>query len=177
MLRQFQGDSPQLGRQVFVDESAVVTGRVKLGDDASVWPLVSIRGDLEWITIGARSNIQDNSCLHTTHKSEFNPEGAALTIGEDVTIGHSVTLHGCTIYNRVLVGMNALVLDRAVVHDDVMIGANSLVPPGKVLESGCLYLGSPVKRVRPLSEQELLFLKYSAQNYVKLKDAHMLERG
>lgn len=173
MIRSFQGDSPILGKDVFVDDSAVVTGRVELGDDASVWPLVSIRGDLEWIKIGTRTNIQDNSCLHTTHKSRFNPEGAPLTIGDDVTIGHSVTLHGCTIHDRVLIGMNSLVLDKAVVNSDVFVGAHSLVPPGKVLESGYLYMGSPVKQVRALTEKELEFLEYSAENYVNLKNKHM----
>jgi carbonic anhydrase/acetyltransferase-like protein (isoleucine patch superfamily) len=113
--------------------------------------------------------------LHVTHAGQFNPDGFALTIGDDVTVGHKVTLHGCRIGDRVLVGMGAIVLDGAVVEDEVIIGAGSLVPPGKTLESGYLYVGSPVKQARALSDKERAFFAYSAANYVKLKDQHLAE--
>ena len=173
MLRSFLGQEPVLGCRVFVDESAVVIGRVDLADEVSIWPCVSIRGDLMWIKIGSRSNIQDNSCLHTSRPSESNPEGCPLTIGEDVTVGHSVTLHGCTVNNRVLIGMGSVVLDAAIIESDVIIGAHSLVPPGKILESGFLYLGSPVKKIRALTKKEHDFLRVSATNYVNLKENYL----
>jgi len=175
VMKTFRGYTPQLGQRVWVDDSAVLIGDIELGDDSSVWPLVSIRGDIHQIRIGARTNIQDNSCLHITHASEFNPEGHPLIIGDDVTIGHMVMLHGCTIGNHVLVGMSSTILDGAVIEDQVLIGAGSLVPPGKRLESGYLYLGSPLKRVRALTDDELNYFNYSATNYMKLKDEYLAE--
>jgi carbonic anhydrase/acetyltransferase-like protein (isoleucine patch superfamily) len=172
-LKSFAGHQPTLGQRVWVDDSAVIIGQVEIGDDSSVWPLVSIRGDMHFIRIGSRTSIQDNSCLHITHASEYHPEGYPLVIGNDVTIGHKVMLHGCTIGNQVLVGMSATVLDGVVVEDQVVIGAGSLVPPGKRLKSGYLYLGSPVKQVRPLTEEELNYFQYACSNYVKLKDAYL----
>ncbi len=174
-LRTYQGMTPKLGQRVLVDPSAVVLGDVELGDDSSVWPLTVIRGDMHRIRIGARSSIQDGSVLHITHAGPFNPDGFPLIIGDDVTIGHQAMLHGCTIGSRVLVGMGAMVMDGAVVEDEVIIGAGSLVPPGKTLESGYLYVGRPVKQARPISDKEREFFRYSAANYVKLKDQHLLE--
>ena len=174
-IRTYQGQTPQLGARAFVDASAVVIGDVALGDDCSVWPLAVIRGDMHRIRIGARTSIQDGSVLHITHAGPFNPDGYPLEIGDDVTVGHKVTLHGCKIGSRVLVGMGAIVMDGAVVEDEVVIGAGSLVPPGKRLESGYLYVGSPVKQARPLSDKERAFFAYSAANYVKLKDLHLAE--
>jgi len=129
------------------------------------------------IQIGARTSVQDNAVLHITHASDFNKDGWPLTIGEDVTIGHSACLHGCTIGNRVLVGIGATVLDGAVVEDDVVIGAGTLVPPGKVLASGFVYVGSPCKQARPLKPQERAFFTYSAENYVKLKNDYLQEEA
>ncbi|WP_040577160.1 gamma carbonic anhydrase family protein [Methylophaga lonarensis] len=169
----FRGHQPKLGKKVWIDDSAVVIGDVEIGDDSSVWPLVSIRGDMHQIRIGKRTSIQDNSCLHITHASEFKPEGHPLFIGDDVTIGHMVMLHGCTIGNQVLVGMSSTILDGAVIEDQVVIGAGSLVPPGKRLESGYLYYGSPVKQIRPLTAAELDYFLYACQNYVKLKDEYL----
>lgn len=146
-----------------------------MADDVGIWPLVAIRGDVNYVEIGARSNIQDGSVLHVTHKSAYKPEGIPLVIGEDVTVGHKVMLHGCTIGNRVLVGMGSILLDGVVVEDDVMIGAGSLVPQNKRLETGYLYLGSPVKQIRPLTEAEIDGLKYSASNYVKWKDDYLAQ--
>ncbi|MDH4610624.1 gamma carbonic anhydrase family protein [Pseudomonas sp. BN102] len=174
-IRTYQGISPQLGERVFVDASAVVIGDVQLGDDSSVWPLVTIRGDMHSIRIGARTSVQDGSVLHITHAGPFNPDGYPLEIGDDVTIGHKVLLHGCSVGSRVLIGMGSIVMDGAVIEDDVVLGAGSLVPPGKRLESGYLYVGSPVKQARALSDKEKAFFTYSAANYVKLKDLHIAE--
>ena len=153
---------------------SVVIGDVILAENVSVWPFAVIRGDVNHIRIGKNSNVQDHAMLHVSHKKADKPNGSPLIIGEDVTIGHHVTLHGCTIGNRVLIGINSIVLDDAIIPDDVMIGAGTLIPPGKVLESGYLYVGSPAKKVRPLTEKELAFLPYSAQNYVKVS-GHYLE--
>ena len=172
-LRPYKNHFPQAGDRVMIDCSSVVVGEVQLADDVSIWPLVAIRGDVNRVVIGKRSNIQDGSVLHVTHKSTSNPEGFPLLIGEDVTVGHKAMLHGCTIGNRVLVGMGSILLDGVIVEDDVMIGAGSLVPPGKRLESGYLYLGSPVKQVRPLSEAEIAGLLSSSNNYVSWKNEYL----
>ncbi|MCU6672052.1 gamma carbonic anhydrase family protein [Leclercia adecarboxylata] len=172
-LRPYKDLFPKKGDRVLIDSSSVVIGDVRMGDDVSIWPLVAIRGDVNYVSIGARTNIQDGSVLHVTHKSFYNPEGNPLIVGEEVTVGHKVMLHGCTIGNRVLVGMGAILLDGVVVEDDVMIGAGSLVPQNKRLESGFLYLGSPVKQIRPLTEAEKEGLKYSANNYVKWKNDYL----
>jgi carbonic anhydrase/acetyltransferase-like protein (isoleucine patch superfamily) len=148
-------------------------GDIKIDDDSSIWPLVAARGDVNHIHIGKRTNVQDGSVLHVTHKNVENPEGYPLIIGNDVTIGHKVMLHGCTIQDRVLVGMGAIVLDGVVIEEEVMIGAGSLVPPGKRLESGYLYVGSPVKQARPLSEKERAFLQKSSDNYVQNKEDYL----
>lgn len=172
-LRPYRQHTPTLGQRVWVDPAAVVIGDVEIGEDSSVWPGAVVRGDMHRIRIGARTSIQDGSVLHITHAGPFNPEGFPLNIGDDVTVGHQACLHGCTIGNRVLVGIGATVLDGAVVEDEVVIGAGTLVPPGKRLESGYLYLGSPCKQARPLKDSERDFFRYSADNYVKLKDDYL----
>ncbi|MBN0985887.1 gamma carbonic anhydrase family protein [Amphritea pacifica] len=174
-IRSYQGITPKLGNATFIDPTAVVIGDVELGDDVSVWPLTVIRGDMHRIRIGNRTSVQDGSVLHITHAGPFNPDGFPLTIGDDVTIGHQAMLHGCTLGSRILVGMGAMVMDGAVVENDVIIGAGSLVPPGKTLKSGHLYVGRPVKEVRALTEKEMEFFTYTAGNYVKLKDRHIAE--
>ena len=174
-LRAFKGISPVLGRGVFIDDSAVVIGDVELGDDVSVWPCAVIRGDMHRIRIGARTSVQDGAILHITHASQFNAEGWPLIIGSEVTIGHGACLHGCTVGNRVLIGIGATVLDGAVISDEVIIGAGTLVPPGKKLESGFLYIGNPCRQARPLKESEKAFFSYSANNYVALKNDYMLK--
>lgn len=172
-LRPYRNQRPVLGRSVYIDPAAVVIGDVVLGDDCSVWPGAVIRGDMHRIRIGERTSVQDNAVLHITHASDFNPGGWPLTIGDDVTIGHGACLHGCTVGSRVLIGIGATVLDGAIVEDEVVIGAGCLVPPGKRLESGFLYVGSPCKQARPLKDSERRFFSYSAQNYVKLKDEYL----
>lgn len=174
-IRSFQGTTPQLGEHVFVDPSAVVLGDVVLGDDCSVWPMTTIRGDMHRIRIGDRCSIQDGSVLHITHAGPYNPEGFPLIIGNDVTIGHKALLHGCTLNNRILIGMGAIVMDGAIIESEVILAAGSIVPPGKVLKSGYLYRGSPAREARPLTEEEISYFKYTAGNYVKLKDQHIAE--
>jgi len=177
VLRPYKDLFPQKGDRVMIDSSSVVVGDVRMADDVSIWPLVAIRGDVNHVMIGSRTNIQDGSVLHVTHKSTHNPAGCPLIVGEDVTVGHKVMLHGCTIGNRVLVGMGSILLDGVIVEDDVMIGAGSLVPQNKRLESGYLYLGSPVKQIRPLNEAEIAGLQYSANNYVKWKDEYLAQEN
>ena len=172
-IRSYKGIAPQIGHNVYIDTTAVVVGEITIADDASIWPLVSMRGDVNHIQIGQRSNVQDGSILHVTHKNPANPNGYPLIIGDDVTIGHQVMLHGCTIGNRVLVGMGSIVLDGAVIEDEAMVGAGSLVPPNKVLKSGYLYIGSPVREARPLTTEERAFLKKSADNYVQTKNEYL----
>lgn len=174
-IRPFQQHTPALGERAFVDRSAVVIGDVEIGADSSVWPLTVIRGDMHRIRIGARTSVQDGCVLHITHAGPFNLDGFPLLIGDDVTIAHKVMLHGCTVGSRVLIGMGSIVMDGAVIEDDVIVGAGSLVPPGKRLDSGFLYVGSPVRPVRALTDKEKAFFTYSAGNYVKLKDQHLAE--
>ena len=168
-IRKYLTFFPELKSGSWVDASAVVIGKCVLGEDASVWPNATLRGDVNDIVIGERSNVQDGSVLHTTHQSDVS-KGSKCIVGNDVTIGHNVVLHGCIIEDECLIGMGSVVLDNAVVMKNVLVGANSLVPPGKVLESGYLYVGSPVKQARPLTEKEMGFFKYSANHYVKLKN-------
>lgn len=174
-IRRYQGMTPKLGQRVFVDPSAVVLGDVEIGDDSSVWPLVVIRGDMHRIRIGRCTSIQDGSVLHITHAGPYNPDGFPLTIGDYVTVGHQAMLHGCTIGSRVLVGMGAMIMDGAVVEDEVILGAGSLVPPGKTLKSGYLYVGRPAKPQRELTQKEREFFTYTAENYARLKDKHREE--
>ncbi len=172
-LRTFDGHCPVLGERVLIDPSAVVLGDVELGDDVSVWPQASVRGDMHRIRVGARTSIQDGCVLHITHAGPYNPDGWPLLVGREVTIGHGAILHGCDIGDRVLVGMGATVMDGAVVEPEVVIGAGALVTPGKRLRSGYLYAGSPAREMRPLSEGERDYFCYSADNYVRLKDRHL----
>ncbi|MDX1588331.1 MAG: gamma carbonic anhydrase family protein [Oleiphilaceae bacterium] len=176
-IRQYKGTTPQLGERVWVDPTATVIGDVVLGDDCSVWPMTTLRGDMHRIRIGARCSIQDGTVCHITHAGPYNPEGFALTLGDDVTVGHKALLHGCTIGHRVLVGMGAIIMDGAEVQDEVIIAAGALVPPGKTLESGYLYRGSPARQARPLSEEEKDFFRYTAANYVRLKDSYLEEEA
>ncbi|GIX31669.1 MAG: gamma carbonic anhydrase family protein [Porticoccaceae bacterium] len=174
-LRSFRGRSPRLSERVYVDPAATVIGDVTLAEDVSIWPGAVVRGDMHWIRIGARSNVQDNAVLHITHPSRFNPGGFPLEIGEEVVVGHRAILHGCTLGNRILVGNGAILNDGVVVEDEVIIGAGCVVPPGKRLAGGFVYLGSPARQARPISESEREFLRYSPANYVRLKDEYLAE--
>ncbi|MDC0414881.1 gamma carbonic anhydrase family protein [Gammaproteobacteria bacterium] len=169
MIRKFKDFTPSIGKRVFVDIQATVIGDVCLGDDVSIWPQSVIRGDINPITIGKRTNIQDGSIVHVTHKSQYS-DGCECHIGSDVTIGHGCIIHACTIEDMALVGMGSVILDGTTISNKVIIGAKSLVPSGKTLESGYLYMGSPCKKIRPLKDDELEFLKYSATHYVNTKN-------
>lgn len=174
-IRSFQNKVPSQGERVFVDPASTVIGDVTLGNDSSVWPGAVVRGDMHRIVIGARTSVQDNAVLHITHDSTFNPGGFPLTLGDDVTVGHQAMLHGCTIGDRVMIGMQTMIMDGAVVESDVMLAAGSLVSPGKRLASGWLYRGRPARPVRELTTKEIEFLPYVAGNYVKLKDQYLDE--
>ncbi len=164
---------PVLGERVYLHPSCQVIGDVKIGDDSSVWCNTVLRGDVNRIAIGRGTNVQDLTMGHVSHSTSDKPKGSPLIVGDYVTVGHSVILHGCTIGNECLIGMGSIVMDDAVIPDHVMIGAGSLVSPGKVLESGMLYMGRPAKAVRALTEQEIAYLKYSAEHYMRLKDNYL----
>lgn len=172
-IQSFQEFTPSLGQRVYVDSTARVIGQVELGDDVSLWPGAVVRGDVNRICIDARSNIQDLSVLHVTHDGPYSPGGFPLVIGADVTVGHRCILHACTIGNRCLIGMGSIVMDDAVIEDEVLLAAGSLVSPGKHLDSGYLYRGSPVKKVRLLTDQEREMLSYSAAHYLRLKNRYL----
>jgi carbonic anhydrase/acetyltransferase-like protein (isoleucine patch superfamily) len=169
----YHGMQPQLSAGVYVAESAVVIGDVKLGIDVSIWPLSVVRGDVNRIEIGEETNIQDGCVLHVTHRSERNPEGHPLLVGRGVTVGHRVVLHGCTIGDLCLIGTGAILMDGAVVEERVIVGAGALVPPGKRLESGYLYVGTPARPARTLKDDELEYLSYSKDGYVRLKNQYL----
>ncbi len=164
---------PRLAAGVYLDPSAQVIGNVTLGADSSVWCNAVLRGDVNDIVIGRCTNIQDFTMGHVAHRTPHKPAGSPLIVGDYVTVGHGVMLHGCTIGNECLIGMGSIVMDDVVVQDHVMLGAGSLVPPGKTLESGFLYVGRPAAKVRPLTEAEITWLRYSAEHYVRVKNNYL----
>jgi carbonic anhydrase/acetyltransferase-like protein (isoleucine patch superfamily) len=174
-VRPHLGVFPVLGARVFIDPSAVVIGRVTLGDDASVWPLAVVRGDVNRIDLGKRTNIQDGCILHVAGDGPGKPGGLPLLVGDDVTVGHRAVLHAARIGARCLIGMAAVVLDGAVIEDEVILGAGGVVPPGKRLESRGLYLGNPAKRIREVAAAEVEQLLWSAHHYVRIKDQYRAE--
>ena len=175
-IYRFMDEHPQLGARVFIDPKASVTGSVLLGDDVSVWPMTVIRGDVNRVIIGARSNIQDGCVLHVTHEGPWQPDGLPLVIGEDVTVGHGAILHACTIGDRCLVGMGAIVMDGAVLEPDSMVAGGAVVTPGKLVPSGTLWRGNPARQARDLNETEISNQAYSAHHYVRLKDLYLKEQ-
>jgi carbonic anhydrase/acetyltransferase-like protein (isoleucine patch superfamily) len=168
MILPHHGQWPKIHETAFVAPSADLVGEVEIGAHSSVWFQVVIRGDVNRIRIGSRTNIQDHSMLHVTRAKQANEhgKGSALTIGDEVTVGHRVMLHGCTVGNRVLIGMSATIMDDAVIGDDCIVGAGTLVTKGMVVPNGHLVMGTPAKVVRPLKPEELAFLPKSAANYV-----------
>ena len=176
-IRSHAGMHPDIDPNVYIDPDSVVIGDVEIGEGSSVWPMTVIRGDIHRIRIGKRTSVQDGSILHVTHAGPYNPDGFPLIIGDDVTIGHKAMLHGCTIGNRILIGMAAVIMDGVVVNDEVIIAAGTLVPPGKVLESGYLYKGNPARQARPLTEKEQTFFDYTSKRYVDLAAKYIEEQS
>jgi len=173
-VRDFKNTSPRVHASAYVDPQACLIGDVEVGADSSIWPMAVLRGDVNRIRVGARTSVQDGTVIHVTHPYPARPGGNAVQIGDEVTIGHRVVLHGCTIGNRCLIGIGAVILDGAVLHDHVLLGAGSLVTEGKELAGGYLYLGSPARQVRRLSEEEIAYFGYAAAHYVKLKEEYKI---
>lgn len=176
-LAPYRGSHPHLATGTFVHDSAQLIGDVSLGRDCSVWCNAVLRGDVNRIVVGDGSNLQDFAMCHVSHKTAAKPDGSPLRIGSHVTVGHAAILHGCTIGDECLIGMGSIVMDDAVVGDRVMLGAGSLVPPGKFLKSGFLYIGRPAMLLRELSAEEIAYLRYSAEHYVRLKNDYAGDGG
>lgn len=176
-IRSFENHTPTVNAEAWLDPQCLVIGDVHIGAHSSIWPGVVVRGDINRIRIGRETNIQDGSVLHNSHDGPFMPGGAPLIIGDRVTAGHKVVLHGCEIHDECLIGMGAIVMDRVVVESHVMIGAGSLVPPGKTLVSGYLYTGSPARKARALNDREKEYFPYVAAYYVELAMRHRRELG
>jgi gamma-carbonic anhydrase len=164
LIKPLNGKTPKLGKLSFLAENAVIIGDVEIGDESSVWYGVVIRGDVHSIRIGKRSNIQDLVMVHCTY--EYSP----TIVGDEVTVGHGAVIHGCEIKDRCLIGMNAVVLDKAVVGPDVVVAAGAVVLEGSILEPGYLYAGIPAQKIKPLSPEQLEGLKRSAAAYVKYSE-------
>jgi len=173
-LRPYLDHVPVVGERVYIDPAASVIGDVVLGDDVSIWPGTVVRGDVNFIRIGARTNIQDGSVVHVSHDGPHAKLGGfATVIGSDVTIGHKAIVHACRIEDAVLIGMGAIILDGAIVRRHGFVGAGALVAPGKEVGERELWLGNPARKVRMLSDAEVEALFYSAQHYVRLKDHYL----
>ncbi len=171
-IRSFEGRRPVIAASAYIDEMALVIGDVTIGEHSSLWPMVVARGDVNRIVIGAYTNIQDGSVLHVTHDGPFLPGGYPLTLGDRVTVGHQAILHACRVEDECLIGMRATVMDGAVLMPRVVLAAGSLVPGGKVLDGGFLWVGSPARRARTLTQDEIAHLEYSATHYARLKERH-----
>jgi carbonic anhydrase/acetyltransferase-like protein (isoleucine patch superfamily) len=172
-LREFAGARPRLGARVYIDPSARVIGDVELGDDVSIWPGAVLRGDVERIRVGARSNIQDGAIVHVTHDGLYTPGGSPCVIGREVTIGHGAVVHACTLEDTCLIGIHATILDGAIVKRHALVAAGALIAPGKVVGEGELWMGNPARCVRTLDDRGIAQLDYSAAHYVKLKDRYL----
>jgi carbonic anhydrase/acetyltransferase-like protein (isoleucine patch superfamily) len=171
-IRKFLNFTPQIAESAFIDPSAVIIGQVTIGEKSSIWCNAVARGDVSYIKIGKNSNVQDLTMMHVTHYNPGKTEETPLIIGDNVTVGHNCCLHGCTLENNTFIGMGTTILDKAVVKENSMVGAGSLVPQGKVLESGYLYFGNPVKQIRKLTDAEIAHIQYSAEHYMNISDNH-----
>ena len=167
MIRTFQGIKPVIAPSCFIEETAVVIGDVIIGERSSAWFHTVIRGDVHYIRIGHRTNVQDLCMLHVSHNTH------PLVIGDDVTIGHRVVLHGCTIKDRVLVGMGAILMDGVVIGEDSVVGAGALVTEGTIVPSKSLVLGSPARVKRPVTDRDVLWIKASADHYVRYSSQYL----
>lgn len=166
MIRPFKGRHPRIDTTAFIAETAVIIGDVEIAPRSSIWYHTVVRGDVNTIRIGRETNIQDLCLLHVTHKKNADDPGAPLVIGDNVTVAHSVTLHGCTIENGAFIGMQAVVMDKAVVGEEALVGARALVTEGTVIPPRTLWLGSPARYRRDLTPEELERIRKSALNYV-----------
>ncbi|MCB1866552.1 MAG: gamma carbonic anhydrase family protein [Chromatiales bacterium] len=171
-IRPFEAHSPQVDPAAWVDDNCTIIGQVTVGAYSSLWPGTIVRGDVHAIRIGSHTNIQDGCLVHVTHDSEFHPGGFDCRIGDYVTVGHRVVLHACHVGDECLIGMGAIVMDGAVIERRVLLGAGSVVPAGKTLEGGYLWVGTPARRIRPLTDAEIRHIHYSANHYVKLAARH-----
>ncbi len=172
--RPYRDKLPLLGARTYIDPAACVIGDVVLGDDVSVWPYTVIRGDVNFIRVGARTNVQDGTVIHVSHDGPHAKLGGfATVIGDDVTIGHKAIIHACRIEDASLIGMGAIVLDGVVVRRHGFVGAGALLAPGKEVGERELWLGNPAKKVRMLTDAEVEALYYSAQHYVRLKNDYL----
>ncbi|MFQ5995969.1 MAG: gamma carbonic anhydrase family protein [Acidiferrobacterales bacterium] len=172
-VRPYKRTTPRVAASAYVDESAAVIGDVVIGEDSSIWPMCSVRGDTNFIRMGVRSNLQDGSVVHVSHRYPAAPEGYPVIIGADVTIGHHVLVHGCTIEDRVLIGMGSTLMDGALIHSEVLLAAGSLIAEGQELEGGYLWMGRPAKKIRPITEEERGWFTYVARHYVELKNDYL----
>lgn len=177
MIRSFKGISPRIAASAFIAEGAMVIGDVAVGKEASIWYNCVVRGDVNFIRIGDRSNIQDLSVLHVTHKKDADDPGAPLIIGDDVTVGHGVTLHGCTIEDGAFVGMQAMIMDHALIGKGALVGARALVTEGTVVAPGTLWVGAPAKYKRDLTPDEVAWLGRSSGNYVRYSRDYLAEEA
>jgi len=172
-LRPYREWQPVVGLRVWIDQAATVIGRVSIGDDASIWPGAVLRGDVNRIEIGARTSIQDGSILHVASDRLAGDDGIPLLVGAEVTVGHRVILHACTVGDRCLIGMGAILMDGVVVGEESIVGAGSVVPAGKRIPARTLWVGAPARQARTLSEQEIAYLSESAAHYVGLKNDYL----
>lgn len=172
MIQTFENQVPSIAETAFVDKTALVIGDVTIGEGSSIWPMTVIRGDINTVKIGKCCSLQDSTVIHVNHVGPFNPEGDTVVIGDDVTVGHRVLLHGCHIGDRCLIGMGSIIMDRVVIESDVFVAGGSLVAPSSVLESGFLYMGSPARQARELTDKERKKILYSAEYYAKLGQRH-----
>jgi carbonic anhydrase/acetyltransferase-like protein (isoleucine patch superfamily) len=172
-IRPFLDKHPVLGQRVYVDPACTIIGEVELGDDVSVWPGTVIRGDVNHVRIGARTNLQDGSIIHVSHDSPYNKGGYPTLVGEGVTVGHGCIIHACSIGDYCLIGMGACILDGAVIEANAFIAAGAVIGPGKRVRSGELWAGNPARLMRQLSEKDIEGLRYSADHYVRLKDKYL----
>ncbi len=172
MIRVYHGARPRTEAGAWVDATALVVGDVTLGEDVSVWPMAVLRGDVQRIEVGARTNIQDGAVVHVAHDGPYSPGGYPAILGEEVTVGHNAAVHACQVADHCLIGIGAVLLDGAYLGPESILGAGALVPPGKQLEGGQLYLGNPAEPARELRDDEREHLRYSANHYVILKDRH-----
>ena len=169
MIRGYRGHTPQIAPSAYIDPQAVIIGDVVIGEDSSVWPCAVVRGDVHYIRIGARTNIQDGSVLHVMRDTN------ALVLGDDVTVGHSVTLHGCTIESRCLIGMGSILLNGAVIGTGSIIAAGTLVPERTIVGAGSLMMGQPAKLRRSLTAQDLASIDAYSRRYVEYKETYRAE--